>query len=1252
MKKITNLLLVLFPILAIAQTQTQNYVKTVNYKTATPVAITNPTPAQATQNTTYFDGLGRPIQQISGQQSNSGNDIITYIKYDSFGRQVEEYLPFKSSSTNMAFDSAAESNVLSYYASPNPAINGNPSLEATINPFSRKELENSPLNRVLKQAAPGNDWKSGSGHEIKMEYQTNTANEVRLFTANTSWDSSQGLYTISLLSSPTSFYNANELYKTITYDENTDASPSETNGSTVEFKNKEGQIILKRNYATVGVGITNEKHDTYYVYDIYGNLTYVIPPKAIDLIDSNIVDADITSTVVITSGNLPLNLKATNSIRLLPGFYAQAGSTFSAIIDNSILNNLCYQYKYDNHNRLVEKKLPGKQWEFIVYDKLDRPVATGPANSPFTDITTTGWTVTKYDIFNRPVLTAWLPATATSVTRKTLQDNQDGYTSNFSETKIATTANTTIPSGTGVSFRYTNVAWPTSDYHVLTVNYYDDYNFPDAPVIQNTVADGDQAVYYNTSKKPIRLSTGNWIRITEASTNYKNEQTYTLYDAKARPVRTYTKNFLGGYTYVDSKLDTFSGQLKYTITKHSKLEGGSELKIIEAYTYSPQDRLLTQTHQIGNLASETILSNTYDELGQLISKKIGNTTQNINYTYNIRGWLTGINDINALTKVGDPKDLFAFKLNYNTPSTADVKTLYNGNIAETSWTSTSEANPIVRSYAYKYDNLNRLRTSIFKRNGTINNAYDETLTYDKNGNIMSIVRSGNNETSAQEIDRLDYSYLNNNTTNQLMKVVDNAPATYKSNGFVDSASNIVDDYSYDANGNITIDNNKNITAIAYNHLNLPTKITFGTNGNIIYLYNAAGQKVEKTVNKTGVLSVTTDYLGGFQYSDNILKFFPTAEGYVEPSGSSYRYIYQYKDHLGSIRLSYDKNLVIQEENNYYPFGLKQIGYNNVSSSSDALKYKYNGKELQDDNIGGNQLNLYDYGTRNYDPALGRWGTHDPLSDATFQPYNFANNNPIMYNDPTGMIAENSNAFASTDVVNNSDGSYTVVGAYDDGDNNIYVVNNKREKKRTGEIIGETIQPCDFCTTNDKKGGYDIFNPSLSGVTFNLKKLNVSGTARDKSGRRVDLSDLDAEELIAWIQEYYMNTINSDMPGTPYGWLEILQELSSNEGILNVKASLGLPAYTAIGNGVSARHKPIITTLRAIGNIGFGANMFQAKPPIVGRNFWYGAVMNRAGQYNQSQNSGNGYNPYFPYFGEHSYSGGYIYYGYYKQFYKQ
>ena len=292
----------------------------------------------------------------------------------------------------------------------------------------------------------------------------------------------------------------------------------------------------------------------------------------------------------------------------------------------------------------------------------------------------------------------------------------------------------------------------------------------------------------------------------------------------------------------------------------------------------------------------------------------------------------------------------------------------------------------------------------------MSNAYDEKLTYDANGNIKTLTRYGSlNDTTPVLIDDLTYAYKTA-ASNQLMKVTDTKVNNASfSNEFKDSAANAVDDYAYDANGNMTKDNNKNITAITYNHLNLPSQITFGTLGNISYIYNATGQKVQKVVVEPGKTTITTDYLGGYQYSNNALKFFPTAEGYVEPVGSSYKYVYQYKDHLGNVRLSYDKTLVIQEENNYYPFGLKHSSYSVpiVVSTNDALKYKYNGKEWQDENIGGSQLNMYDYGARNYDPALGRWMNIDPLAEQMrrHSPYNYAFDNPIYFIDPDGMAPD-------------------------------------------------------------------------------------------------------------------------------------------------------------------------------------------------------------------------------------------------------
>ena len=191
----------------------------------------------------------------------------------------------------------------------------------------------------------------------------------------------------------------------------------------------------------------------------------------------------------------------------------------------------------------------------------------------------------------------------------------------------------------------------------------------------------------------------------------------------------------------------------------------------------------------------------------------------------------------------------------------------------------------------------------------------------------------------------------------------------------------------------------------YNHLNLPTEVTFAT-GKINYTYDAAGTRLVKKVQPSGGTVVTTDYISGFDYENNVLQTFPHSEGYVKNNAGQYIYHYIYKDHLGNNRLIYadlDKNgeinpaTEIVEENNYYPFGLKHKGYNELPGN--GYKYKYAGKEWNDE-LG---LDFYDFGARNYDPALGRWMNVDPLAEKypNIGGYVYVVNNPIYFIDPDG-----------------------------------------------------------------------------------------------------------------------------------------------------------------------------------------------------------------------------------------------------------
>src|SRR5690606_26744481 len=198
------------------------------------------------------------------------------------------------------------------------------------------------------------------------------------------------------------------------------------------------------------------------------------------------------------------------------------------------------------------------------------------------------------------------------------------------------------------------------------------------------------------------LSTGSWTRVVTTTAERKATLDYTLYNAKYQPLRTYTKNHLGGYTQTDSEL-TFTGLPTKTTTKHKRANNGVIMTVVDNYTYDGQERLIKHTQKTNALPEQLIAENVYDALGTLVTKNVGgletatDPLQKVDYRYNVRGWLTDINSfregvLGIRETVMDQKDLFHYKIKYNTIFIGDddTKPQYNGNISSIAWSTKTD----------------------------------------------------------------------------------------------------------------------------------------------------------------------------------------------------------------------------------------------------------------------------------------------------------------------------------------------------------------------------------------------------------------------------------------------------------------------------------------------------------------------------------------------------------------------------------
>jgi len=877
-------------------------------------------------NTTiqYFDGLGRLSQTVQRMGSPGWDDLVTGVVYDNFGRESGEWLP-------AVIPQANEGAYVPHYQ----YIANNQAEYSEGNPFTITRYEPSPLNRVVEQYGPGKDWQSHAKskktvYDANGYYPTHLANNVKRFYIAGNmlkWN----------------WYYGDDLYGTGSIDED--------DKKVIEFTDKLGRKILTR------AVVEKKFSDTYYVYDDFGNLRYVLPPLATDVKD------DINASVSEAKGS-PLDLYG-------------------------------YVYKYDERNRNVEKKLPGCEPVYMVYDKADRLIASQDGNQR----TKHQWTVNKYDVFGRLLYTGI-------------------YTGNETREQLASLYSNTITNesymGSSNTGGYSCANLTPSK--MLTVNYYDNYGFldwapsivftrmppPSPPMMASTgiifpkdaLTDVEMSGYTPVDKNHTKtLLTG---RQVYHLNDFDYELTALYYDKYGHVVQTRSINHLNGLDYVYNEVDFLGKPLKTYKTHNTN---GALTTELYTYTYDKGQRLLNTTICINGGMNLLLSANSYDELCRLDSKTIGNARTTINYTYNIRNWVTGITD-----------KYFTESLSYNIKPLSGLNSYYNGNISFMQWSIPSENLGYNRAYSYLYDESNRLTTSYYYgvNNGSlipsVSNKYYEYMSCDKMGCIKNLYRNENGSI----LNYLTFTY----TGNHLKTVSDwyNATKPYGSEAFVDRAK-LATEYAYDANGNMTWDANSGISTIQYNSLNLPDVIQFSEGHQNQYMYDAAGQKLNVTnytlhnllnvpqgtinplpVNAGDYTKITTDYVGNMIYENYALKEILTPEGYWQNGV----YYYCLKDHLGNTRVVIDGAGTIVEKSHYYPSGMR---FQESTSNSAALPYRYGGKELE----AVNGLNQYDFEARRRFASIPVTTTMDPLCENYYpvSPYSWCNNSFVNNIDSNG-----------------------------------------------------------------------------------------------------------------------------------------------------------------------------------------------------------------------------------------------------------
>lgn len=697
-----------------------------------------------------------------------------------------------------------------------------------------------------------------------------------------------------------------------------------------------GRTLLSRTFDD------DEPIDTYSVYDDYGRLRWVVTPEGSYLLSDSL----------------------------------------TVPVDDDFAEKYCYVYTSNDRGLMVEKRMPGREAEYMRYDEGDRLRVSQDGNLRAKK----QWISYSYDALGR-VQEQSLAVEAELIPIR----SQAGVS-------IGEPIESVEPPYLGSSVPLRKYVYDTYPSEVQAAGL-------DFQSIEGlTATDGESLRYDNATGSLTYEKLA--VLANDTITGYHQRACY--YDYKGRLIQIVERDTEDGILCTSKRYD-FVGNL--IAQRESYTRAGKTDDIDRTFTYDDRGRLLNETTQV-NGGEEAVVYYEYDELGRLAARRLGEGTSAIaeQSEYDIRSWLTK-----------KSSELFDMSLGHS----------YTGNI--TSWQWQHKGDPSgdgpQNRYVFTYDGLSRLANTTQYVNGELNKQNVERfLTYDRNGNLLTLIRYADGVQSSNR----QYTYIGNRLDRMekdkviawdeievhpggpaivvLEKVTeDNGTAALDAEISIDTSAVIrpVDPgiilhshYAHDRNGNLTYDMELQ-TNFAYNSLNLLEKAM--RNDTIVakYSYLADGTKLS---------AVNADdcgfaYRGSFTYradagGDRVFESTPFGGGrIVATAGNDTEIRYFLTDHLESVRVvATDQNNVL-ERNDYQPFGKRWVTPSlPVSDNRD----RFNGKE--DQAFAG--LPFSDYGARCYNKLNGRWLSQDPLQQY-HSPYVFCGNNPIRLVDLDGMEARDS-----------------------------------------------------------------------------------------------------------------------------------------------------------------------------------------------------------------------------------------------------